>query len=83
VGKRKFSDEVRDEAVKRVQAGEARKAVADDLGVSLPRVHQWMSHAAKASQGSQGGNERVAELRDRIARLELDVELLKKALASR
>lgn len=94
--KRKFTDEFKAEAlVVLARGGKSLSAVARELGLSPPVLRAWRE-AARGQPGGPVRQGRVApagvgsladlasenaQLRSRIARLEMHAEILKKAIA--
>jgi len=86
--KRTFSKEFREEAVKMVLAGDrSMTEIAKSLGVEIWHLSSWKSEHLK-EQGSSGKStkrtpeqEEIFQLKKRIADLEMDNAILKKATA--
>lgn len=75
---RKYDDEFKRNAVKKVLDGQSVKSVSQELGVNESQIHKWRR---AASTNKQSGTE-VAEievLKKRNRELEMEVEILKKA----
>lgn len=91
---RSYSDEFKKEAIKLALSSVSITSAAQDLGVPKATLHTWLNRARKSGQvtisGSDGviNNVNVAsvidenkELKKRIARLEQEKAILKKAAA--
>ena len=75
---RKYDDEFKRNAVKKVLDGQSVRSVSQELGVNESQLHKWRR---TASTGKQRGAE-VAEidaLKKRNRELEMENEILKKA----
>lgn len=90
VRKRRFSEEFKQEALRRVRAGSGNvSAVARDLGISPDTLRYWRECEQKGSGGAlvpapEAGEDldkEVKRLRRQVESLEKDKEILKKALA--
>lgn len=86
MGKRKYSDEFRAQAIRLARtSGQSIRQVAADLGVSNETLGQWLREetAAASGTGQLNATERteLAELRRRVRILETEREILKKAAA--
>ena len=86
MGKRKYSDEFRAQAIRLARtSGQSIRQVAADLGVSNETLGQWLREeaAAAAGTGQLNAAERteLAELRKENARLRMERDLLKRATA--
>ena len=86
--RRQFTPEYRAEAVRQVAIGDRTLTqVSRDLGISMQTLWQWVKQAEVDAGKGDGEalttNERqeLNELRRRVARLEEDREILKKATA--
>ncbi len=78
---RKYDDEFRRQAVKKVFDGQTVSSVSRELGVNESLIHKWKRAALDNGDSRRSGVElsREAELKKRIRELELEVEILKKA----
>lgn len=84
----KYSNEFKEEAVKRIIMGEPAAKVARDLGVNVNSIYTWKSrfqeHPEQPFVGSghlRQEDEEVRKLQKRIRDLEEENEFLKKASA--
>ena len=75
--KRKYDDEFKRDALKMIDNGQTVRLVAQSLGVGENLLHKWKS--ARRS-GASGLEQEVIELRARNRQLELERDILKKAL---
>ncbi len=78
---RKYDDEFKRNAVKKVLDGQSVKSVSQELGVNESQLHKWRRAALAAGYGNKTGAELVemTALRKRIRELEMENEILKKA----
>ena len=65
---RKYDDEFKRQAVKKVIDGQSVVSVARELGVNESLIHKWKRAAIEKSDGSVSGGQlsREAELKKRI-----------------
>lgn len=78
---RKYDDEFRRQAVKKVFDGQTVSSVSRELGINESLIHKWKRAALDNGDNSRSGAEisRELELKKRIRELEMEVEILKKA----
>lgn len=76
--RRKYDAEFKQQAVNMVRNGQSVRSVAQSLGVSENLIHQWKK--ATSDNQSTSGNE-VDKMRQRIRQLEMERDILKKALS--
>ncbi len=78
---RKYDDEFKRQAVKKVIDGQSVVSVAQELGVNESLIHKWKRAALDNGNEVQSGNElkETQELKKRIRELEMENEILKKA----
>jgi len=84
MGRRKYSEEFKSEAVRLVRtSGQSIRKVALELGVSNESLGQWLREDATSGLGRLTGDERaeLVQLRRRVRTLETEREILKKAAA--
>jgi transposase len=86
--RRKYTAEYQTEAVRQVKVGDRPLAqVARDLGLSMQTLWNWVYRKKVDSEKAESGEltpterEELRELRRRVARLEEEREILKKATA--
>jgi transposase len=86
--RRQYTAEYQAEAVRRVKGGDRPLAqVARDLGLSMQTLWNWVHRGKGDSEKGESGEltpmerEELKELRRRVARLEEEREILKKATA--
>ena len=73
---RKYDDDYKREAVKRIHDGQSVASVSRELGVSESVLHKWRKDAvATASDGER----EVIELKRRLREVEMERDILKKA----
>jgi transposase len=75
---RKYDEEFKQQAVARVRNGQSAPSVAQALGISENLLHQW-KRATKDSQSN--GELEVEKLRQRLKQVEMERDILKKALS--
>ena len=78
---RKYDDEFRQNAVRKVFDGQSVASVSQELGVNESLIHKWKRAFLNNGNGSQSSielNETMA-LKKRIRSLEMENEILKKA----
>ena len=78
---RKYDNEFKRQAVKKVIDGQSVVSVAQELGVNESLIHKWKRAALTKGDGNRSGAE-VAEieaLKKRNRDLEMENEILKKA----
>ena len=85
-GKSKYPEQFRRDAVSLVRSGRAVREVARELGVHYATLHSWVAKDRQAGSGgssptSQDRDKELADLRKRVAELELEKEILRKAAA--
>lgn len=73
---RKYDDEFKRQAVKKILDGQAVASVSRELGVAEGILHAWKK--AKLAKSSSSEQE-VLELRKRLKEVEMENEILKKA----
>ena len=78
---RKFTEEFKKEAVRLVtEHGYTQKDAAESLGVSSRNLNRWIYKKSDAEKVPQNEKQKeVLVLQKRIRRLELEMEILKKA----
>ena len=78
---RKYDDEFKRQAVKKVFDGQTVSSVSRELGINESLIHKWKRAALNNGDDSRSGVEvrREGELKKRIRELEMEVEILKKA----
>ncbi len=78
---RKYDDEFKRQAVKKVFNGQTVSSVSRELGINESLIHKWKRAALDNGDDSRSGVEvrREGELKKRIRELEMEVEILKKA----
>jgi transposase len=80
---RRLTPEFKAQGLELIKAGQPVREVADDLGVSSSLVYQWRSQAQQNPHLGSGGERSVADemrvLRRKIADLQLENDILKKA----
>ncbi len=78
---KKYDDEFKRNALRKVFDGQSVRSVAEELGVNESLIHKWKRTSLTKGDGTRSGAE-LAEtevLKKRIRELEQEVEILKKA----
>lgn len=78
---RKYDDEFKRNAVRKVLDGQSVRSVSQELGVNESQIHKWKRAALKNGDGSRSGTElaEIKALKKRNRELEMENEILKKA----
>lgn len=79
---RKFDEEFKRNAVRKVLDGQSVRSVSHELGVNESQIHKWKRAALKNGDGSRSGVElaEIEVLKKRNRELEMHhLEILKKA----
>ena len=78
---KKYDDEFKRNALRKVFDGQSVRSVAEELGVNESLIHKWKRAAKTAGDGKQSGTElaEIEVLKKRNRELEQEVEILKKA----
>jgi len=76
--KRKYDEDFKRSALKMVENGQTVRSVAESLGVGENLLHKW-KRAGRAN--SSDAEREVIELRARNRQLEMERDILKKALS--
>jgi len=73
---RKYDEEYKQAAVKKIHDGQSVASVARELGVAESLLHNWKRQMAENSSDS---DKEVLSLKKRIRELEMERDILKKA----
>jgi transposase len=73
---RKYDDEYKHAAVKKIHDGQSVASVARELGVAESLLHNWKRQVTEASSDS---DKEMLLLKKRIRELEMERDILKKA----
>jgi transposase len=78
---KKYDEEFKQNAVRKVLDGQSVRSVSQELGVNESQIHKWRRAALKNGSGKQSAAElnETVELKKRIRELEMENEILKKA----
>lgn len=76
--RRKYDEEFKRNALKMIEQGQPVRSVALALGVAEGQLHKWRRVARQRSSPS---DQEVAQLRARLRQVELERDILKKALS--
>ena len=73
---RKYDDEFKREAVKKVHDGQSVASLARELGVAESLLHKWKRESVEASSEAE---KEVVALRTKLREVEMERDILKKA----
>lgn len=73
---RKYDDEFKREAVRKIHDGQSVASVARELGCAESLLHRWKRDALEASSDSE---KEVIALRRKLREVEMERDILKKA----
>ncbi len=73
---RKYDDEFKREAVKKIHDGQSVASVARELGCAESLLHRWKREAVEASSDTE---REVIALRRKLREVEMERDILKKA----
>ncbi len=73
---RKYDDEFKREAVKKIHDGQTVASVARELGCAESLLHKWKRQTIEASSDSE---KEVITLRRKLREVEMERDILKKA----
>ena len=73
---RKYDDEFKREAVRKIHDGQPVASVARALGCAESLLHKWKRHTIEASSDSE---KEVIALRKKLREVEMERDILKKA----
>ena len=73
---RKYDDEFKREAVKKIHDGQSVASVARELGCAESLLHKWKRDALEASSDSE---KEVITLRRKLREVEMERDILKRA----
>ena len=78
---RKYDDEFKRNAVRKVLDGQSVRSVSQELGVNESQLHKWRRTALTNGDGRRSGTElaEIEALKKRNRELEMENEILKKA----
>ncbi len=76
--RRKYDDEFKEGALKMVDNGERVRKVAENLGIKEQQLYKWRS---ERKTGASAVEREVMELRAKNRQLEMERDILKKALS--
>lgn len=79
---RKYDDQFKREAVRKILDGQSTASFARELGVKESQLHKWKRPALRTGDGIKSSAElkEIAELKKRNRELEMEFEILKKAV---
>jgi transposase len=77
-GRRKYDDEFKAGALRMLNSGQPVRSVAESLGISEHLLYKWKS---VRGTGASEAEQELAELRAKYRQLEMERDILKKALS--
>jgi len=78
ITRRKYDEEFKREALRMIENGQAVRSVAQALGVAESQLHKWKR---QFKQTRAVGDLEVAELTKKLRQVEMERDILKKALS--
>ena len=78
INRRKYDEEFKREALRMIENGQAVRSVAQALGVAESQLHKWKR---QFKQTRAVGDLEVAELTKKLRQVEMERDILKKALS--
>ncbi|MDQ3256881.1 MAG: transposase [Acidobacteriota bacterium] len=78
INRRKYDEEFKREALRMIENGQAVRSVAQALGVAERQLHKWKR---QFKQTRAVGDLEVAELTKKLRQVEMERDILKKALS--
>jgi len=78
INRRKYDEDFKRSALKMIDNGQSVRSVAQSLGVAEGLLHRWKRAAQKQRSPDQ---REVSELRARLRQVEMERDILKKALS--
>jgi transposase len=78
MGRRKYDEEFKWNALKMIQNGQSVRSVAQALGVAEGQLHKWKRDFKQTAPEAE---KEVAELRAKLRQVEIERDILKKALS--
>jgi transposase len=76
--RRKYDEEFKQQALAMVRNGQSPRSVAEALGISENLIHRWKRAARALPQATE---DEIEELRRRLKQVEMERDILKKALS--
>lgn len=76
--RRKYDEDFKRNALKMIEQGQSVRSVAQALGVAETQLHKWKRAARSHASPSE---QEVSQLRTRLRQVEMERDILKKALA--
>lgn len=76
--RRKYDEEFKLQALSMIRNGQSTRSVAQALGISENLLHQWKR---SAGAGQSAAEREVEHLRQRLRQVEMERDILKKALS--
>lgn len=76
--RRKYDEDFKRNALKMIENGQSVRSVAQALGVAEGQLHKWRRVARKHASPSET---EVSQLRARLRQVEIERDILKKALS--
>lgn len=73
---KRYDEEFKREAVKKIEGGQTEASVSRELGVSTAQLHDWKR---KKLENSTDAEKELAKLRKKLREVEMERDILKKA----
>lgn len=77
---RKYDEDYKQQAVKKISDGQSAASVSRELGVGESLLHNWKKQKGQANSDAEREN---LELKKRLREVEMERDILKKAVANR
>ena len=85
MGNRKFDNEFKREAIKLAEKAKAEgrpiSKVAENLGIDVKNIYNWMNRSVKDEEGKIITDSELTALKRELAEVRLERDILKKAVA--
>jgi transposase len=78
INRRKYDEEFKRNALKMIEQGQSVRSVAQALGVAEGQLHKWKRDARRLASPTE---QEVLVLRARLKQVEMERDILKKALS--
>lgn len=79
----RYDDEFKKMIVDLVQSGRSITSLSSEYGISTPTIYKWVNlyKPISTSNGEVTSNKEIAKMKKEIARIKMENEILKKAIA--
>jgi len=80
--RRQYDDDLKQEAVQMLLDGYSATSIASNLGIrNANLIHRWKNKIVSENPAAESLDSEVRELREKLARVERERDILKKALS--